>query len=79
MARRCETGLSIARAAGYGLRVAGNRLKFLLAGPILDAFGTKPVLIGFAAMQTVTMAIVAAASVRELGRRRQVEPLEAAA
>jgi len=41
MARRCETGLSIARAAGYGLRVAGNRMKFLLAGPILDAVNPR--------------------------------------
>ena len=54
-------------------------LGLFLAGPILDAFGTKPVMIGFAAVQTLTMAIVATASVRELGRRRQVEPLEAAA
>jgi hypothetical protein len=30
-------------------------------------------------MQTLTMAIVATASVRELGRRRQLDPLEAAA
>ena len=56
-----------------------NPLGLFLAGPILDAFGTKPVMIGFAAMQTLTMAIVATASVRELGRRRQLEPLEAAA
>ena len=56
-----------------------NPLGLFLAGPILDAFGTKPVMIGFAAMQTLTMAIVATASVRELGRRRQLDPLEAAA
>ncbi len=56
-----------------------NPLGLFVAGPVLDAFGTKPVLIGFAAVQTVTMAIVATASVRELGRRRELEPLEAAA
>ena len=34
-----------------------NPLGVFLAGPILDAFGTTPVLIGFAAVQTLTMAI----------------------
>lgn len=56
-----------------------NPLGLFVAGPVLDAFGTKPVLVGFAAVQTVTMAIVAAASLRELGRRRELEPLEVAA
>ena len=56
-----------------------NPLGLFVAGPVLDTFGTKPVLVGFAAVQTVTMAIVATASLQELGRRREVEPLEAAA
>jgi MFS family permease len=50
-----------------------NPLGLFIAGPVLDAFGTTPVLIGFAVVQTVTMAIVATASARELGRRR-LEP-----
>ena len=55
-----------------------NPLGLFVAGPVLDAFGTTPVMIGFAAIQTVTMSIVAVASLRELGRRR-LEPLRAAA
>jgi MFS family permease len=47
-----------------------NPLGVFLAGPILDAFGTTPVLIGFAAVQTVTMAISSLAAARELGRKR---------
>ena len=46
-----------------------NPLGLFITGPVLDAFGTTPVLIGFAAVQTATMAVVAAASARELGRR----------
>jgi MFS family permease len=34
------------------------------AGPILDAFGAQPVLIGFAATQTVAMAVVALSALR---------------
>ena len=56
-----------------------NPMGLFIAGPVLDAFGTRPVLIGFAAVQTVTMAIVATAALRELARRRELEPLEAAA
>jgi MFS family permease len=56
-----------------------NPMGLFIAGPVLDAFGTKPVLIGFAAVQTVTMAIVGTASLRELARRRERTPLEAAA
>ena len=48
-----------------------NPLGVFLAGPILDAFGTTPVLIGFAAVQTVTMAISSLAAARELGRKRE--------
>jgi hypothetical protein len=40
---------------------------------VLDAFGTTPVLIGFAAVQTVSMSVIALASARELGRQR-LEP-----
>jgi predicted MFS family arabinose efflux permease len=37
------------------------------AGPILDAFGTRPVLFGFAAVQTVTMAVIAVTTLRVRG------------
>ncbi len=47
-----------------------NPLGLFVSGPVLDAFGTSPVLIGFATVQTVTMCAVALAAVRELGRRR---------
>jgi MFS family permease len=50
-----------------------NPLGLFVTGPVLDAFGTTPVLVGFAAVQTVTMATVGLASLRELGRRR-LEP-----
>jgi len=45
-----------------------NPLGLFLAGPILDAFGTTPVLIGFAATQTVCMAVAGLAALRERGR-----------
>ena len=51
-----------------------NPLGLFVTGPVLDAFGTTPVLIGFAAVQTVTMAVVGLASLRELGRRRALQP-----
>jgi MFS family permease len=54
-----------------------NPLGLFVAGPVLDAFGTTPVLIGFAAVQTAMMAVVGLASLRELGRRR-LEPVEVA-
>jgi MFS family permease len=47
-----------------------NPLGLFVAGPILDAFGTTPVLVGFAAVQTVTMALAGLAAARERGRRR---------
>ncbi len=53
-----------------------NPLGLFLAGPILDAFGTAPVLIGFAAVQTVAMAAAGLAAVRERGRKRLVPALE---
>jgi hypothetical protein len=43
---------------------------------VLDAFGTTPVLIGFAVVQTAMMAVVVGSSVRELGRQR-LEPAPA--
>jgi MFS family permease len=39
-------------------------LGVLGAGPLLDAFGAQPVLVGFAATQTVAMAVVAAIALR---------------
>jgi hypothetical protein len=50
-----------------------NPLGVFLAGPILDAFGTTPVLIGFAAVQTLMMAAGGLAAARERGRK-QAEP-----
>jgi predicted MFS family arabinose efflux permease len=52
-----------------------NPLGLFITGPVLDAFGTTPVLIGFAAVQTATMAVVGLASLRELGRRRSLQPV----
>jgi hypothetical protein len=36
------------------------------AGPVLDAFGVEPVLVALAAVQTLTMAVLALTSLREL-------------
>jgi len=47
-----------------------NPLGVFLAGPMLDAFGTTPVLIGFAAVQTVMMAAAGLAAARERGRKQ---------
>jgi MFS family permease len=47
-------------------------LGVLGAGPILDSFGAQPVLVAFAATQTVTMAIVAIVSLRVRGARSAV-------
>ena len=47
-----------------------NPLALFVTGPLLDAYGTTPVLIGFAAVQTVSMAVVAFAAARELGRKK---------
>jgi hypothetical protein len=54
-----------------------NPLALFVTGPLLDAYGTTPVLIGFAAVQTIAMAVVAIAAGRELGRRRRLEPATA--
>ena len=54
-----------------------NPLGLFVAGPILDAFGTKPVLIGFAAIQTLTMSAVGLAASRERQRQRlELSPAE---
>jgi predicted MFS family arabinose efflux permease len=42
-----------------------NPLGLFVAGPVLDAFGTTPVLIGYAAVQTLTMSAAAFVAVRE--------------
>jgi len=47
-----------------------NPLGLFVAGPVLDAVGTTPVLIGFAAMQSVTMSAAALAAARERTRSR---------
>ena len=47
-----------------------NPLGLFVAGPILDAFGTTPVLIGFAAVQTVTMGAAGFAAARERERKQ---------
>ncbi len=46
----------------------GMPLGLVIAGPVLSVFGARPVLIGFAAVQTVCMFGVAAASLRERAR-----------
>ena len=47
-----------------------NPLGLFVAGPVLDALGTTPVLIGFAAVQTLTMGAAALAAARERERSR---------
>jgi MFS family permease len=53
-----------AMAAGMTIWGLGMPLGLVIAGPVLAAFGARPVLIGFAAVQTVTMAGVALACLR---------------
>jgi len=53
-----------------------NPLGLFVAGPILDAFGTTPVLIGYAAVQTVTMGAATLVALRERVRQR-AEPAPA--
>ncbi len=57
-----------AMAAGTTLWGLGMPLGLVAAGPVLSAFGTRPVLIGFAAVQSVCMLGVAAASLNARGR-----------
>lgn len=47
-----------------------NPLGLFVAGPVLDAVGTTPVLVGFAVVQTVAMGGAAVVAVRERGRLR---------
>jgi predicted MFS family arabinose efflux permease len=47
-----------------------NPLGLFITGPVLDAFGTTPVMIGFAAVQTAAMSVISLAAARELGRQR---------
>ena len=53
-----------AMAASGTIWGLGLPLGLLVAGPILSIFGARPVLVGFAAVQTVCMLGVAAASLR---------------
>jgi MFS family permease len=53
-----------------------NPIGLFVAGPVLDAFGTGPVLVGFAGVQTVTMAVAGLAAIREHARLR-LEPAPA--
>jgi len=47
-----------------------NPLGLFVAGPILDAFGTTPVLVGYATVQTLTMSAAALVALRERVRQR---------
>jgi MFS family permease len=60
-----------AMAAAGTLWGLGLPLGLVVAGPVLSVFGARPVLIGFAAVQTVCMLAVAAAS---LNARPTAEP-----
>jgi predicted MFS family arabinose efflux permease len=53
-----------AAAASGTIWGLGQPLGLLVAGPVLSAYGARPVLVGFAAVQTVAMLGVAAASLR---------------
>ena len=53
-----------AMAASTTIWGLGMPLGLLVAGPVLSVFGTGPVLVGFAAVQSVCMLGVAAASLR---------------
>ena len=64
-----------AMAAGSTLWGFGTPIGLLVAGPVLSAFGAQPVLIGFAAVQTVCMLGVSVASLR--ARESATPPLPA--
>jgi MFS family permease len=53
-----------AAAASGTIWGLGQPLGLLVAGPVLSAYGARPVLVGFAAVQTVAMLGVAAVSLR---------------
>jgi hypothetical protein len=57
-----------AMAASTTIWGLGLPLGLVVAGPVLSAFGTGPVLVGFAAVQSVCMLGVAAASLSARGR-----------
>ncbi len=57
-----------AMTASATLWAIGMPLGLFIAGPALSAFGAQPVLIGFAATQTLAMAGVALVSLRERAR-----------
>jgi predicted MFS family arabinose efflux permease len=54
-----------------------NPLGVFVAGPVLDAFGTTPVLVGYASVQTITMSAAALVALRERVRQR-AQPVFAA-
>jgi predicted MFS family arabinose efflux permease len=60
-----------AMAASSTIWGLGLPLGLVVAGPVLSAFGTRPVLIGFAAVQSVCMLGVAAASLSARDRTEQ--------
>jgi MFS family permease len=43
----------------------GQPVGVFIAGPVLDAFGTEPVLVGFATVQTLAMSVIAVTALRE--------------
>ena len=45
-----------------------NPLGLFVAGPVLDAVGTTPVPVGYAAVQTLTMGAAALVALRERAR-----------
>jgi predicted MFS family arabinose efflux permease len=51
-----------------------NPLGLFVAGPVLDAVGTTPVLIGYAAVQTATMGVAALVAARERFRQTAQQP-----
>ena len=59
-----------AMAASTTIWGLGMPLGLVVAGPVLSAFGTGPVLVGFAAVQSVCMLGVAAASLNARGQTR---------
>jgi MFS family permease len=52
----------------------GMPLGLIIAGPVLSTYGARPVLVGFAAVQTVAMLGVAAASLRARGAVPEPQP-----
>jgi hypothetical protein len=56
-------------AAATTMFVVSAPAGLFVAGPALDAFGAHPVLVGFALVQTVSMAAVAAIGLRARAAR----------